>query len=472
MAEARPKEDQDRVHAASGLARSDIKAQAGRIAQSARFRKAKQLARFLGYAVEKTLNGNDDALKETVLGIEVFGRGRDFDPRTDPIVRIDARRLRARLAAYYESDGAGDPIVIEFEPGSYIPRFRGNANAPGPGTMPKQGPSPTPKSIKTLRSLTKLAHAKQQLDSLTPAGVVNSMALFERIIAANPEHALAHAGYATASMVKAIFFYEPSETAMPRARLSLERALAIDPGCAEAHTVLGSLRALHEFDFSAANAAFLMASRLKPEAASVVQARAAFYLAPLGFLEEAGEEVRYALERESRSLLYLHNLGWIQYLQRDYPGALATAELILKTNQNLVPAVYLRALACERLGRQALAHAAFLSDDFRSSYPLAPLRSEALRLALAGARAEAAEIARKMEAMYQPGVLNALAVAEVFVAVEDLDRAFRWLESAYHDRRHRLIYLKSDPAWDPIRSDSRFAALVAKMGLAQTTASA
>jgi hypothetical protein len=134
-----------------------------------------------------------------------------------------------------------------------------------------------------------------------------------------------------------------------------------------------------------------------------------------------------------------------------------------------VPAIYLRALAWERLGRQALASAAFLSDDFRSSYPLAPLRSEALRLARAGSRAEAAEIARKMEAMYQPGVLNALAVAEVFVAVENFDRAFDWLESAYRDRRHRLIYLKSDPAWDPIRSDSRFAGVVAKMGLAQTT---
>lgn len=468
MGEPQAKKTEDRVHAASGLAVSDIAAQAGRIAQSASFRKAKQLARFLGYAVEKTLAGVEDALKETVLGMEVFGRGRDFDPRSDPIVRIDARRLRARLAEYYESEGAGDPIVIEFEPGSYVPRFRGNTNATERDTAPKRGTPPAPKVIKSLLSLTKLAQAKQQLDSLTPTGIVNGMALFERIIAANPEHALAHAGYAMASMVKAIFFYEPSETAMPRARASLKRALAIDPGCAEAYTVLGALRAMHEFDFPGANSAFLMASRLKPGAASVVQARAAFYLAPLGFLEEAGEEVRYAIERESRSVLYLHNLGWIQYLQRDYPAAVATAEQILKVNQHLVPAIYLHALTCERLGRQALASAAFLSDDFRSPYPLAPLRSEALRLADAGSRAEAAEIARKMEAMYQPGVLNALAVAEVFVAVEDFDRAFQWLESAYNDRRHRLIYLKSDPAWDPIRSDSRFVALVGKMGLAQT----
>lgn len=455
----------DQVHAPSGLTFSAITAQAGRIARSACFRKAKQLARFLEYTVEKVLEGSEDALKETVLGIEVFSRGQNFDPRSDPIVRIDARRLRKRLAEYYESEGAGDPVVIEFELGSYIPRFR---SATEREPMPASGPSPASTSINSLLNLTQLARAKQQLGSLTPAGVVNSMAVFERITAANPEHALAYAGYAMASMIKAVFFYEASETAMPRARASLERALAMDPSCAEAHAVLGALRALHEFDFPGANAAFLMASRLKPDAASVLQARAAFYLAPLGFLEEAAEEVRYALEHESRSLLYLHNLGWIQYLQRDYQASVVTAERILKANQRLVPALYLRALACERLGRHTLASAAFLSDDFRSSYPLAPLRSEALRLARAGSRVEAVEIADKMRVMYQPGVLNALGVAEVFVAVEDFDRAFQWLDFAYRDRRHRLIYLKSDPAWDPIRSDSRFAALVSRMGLAKS----
>jgi tetratricopeptide (TPR) repeat protein len=184
----------------------------------------------------------------------------------------------------------------------------------------------------------------------------------------------------------------------------------------------------------------------------------------------AGEEVRYALERESRSLLYLHNLGWIQYLQRDYQAALATADRILKSNQHLVPAIYLRAMSCERLGRQALASATSLSDDFRSASRRCA-RKRCAWPALAPL-AEAVEIARKMEAMYQPGILNALAVAEVFVVVEDFDRAFQWLEQAYRDRRHRLIYLKSDPAWDPIRSAPRFAGLVSRMGLTQTTIAA
>jgi tetratricopeptide (TPR) repeat protein len=463
LTEPKARKQDDGIHQASGLPVSAIADQARRIAGSACFRKARRLTRFLEYAVENALAGREDALKETVLGIEVFDRGQDFDPRSDPIVRIDARRLRARLAEYYESEGVAAPIVIEFELGSYVPRFR----RAGQNTEPlKPGFARAPKGLKALLTINQFAKARQQLDTLTPGGILKSVSLFERIIAANPEHPLAHTGLATASMIMAMFFYEPSATAMPRARASVERALEIDPACAEAHAALGAVKALHDFDFPAANASFLMASRLKPGSASILHARAAFYLTPLGFLDEAAEDVRKALQRDSRSLLCQHTLGWIQYLRRDYAAAAATAERILKANKELIPAVYLRALACERLGRWAFAASEFSSDAF-SAHPLAHLRSEALRLAGERNREAASRIARKMEAMYQPGILSALALAEVFVAIDDFDRAFDWLEAAYRDRRHRLIYLKSDPAWDPIRAQARFGILVTKMGLAE-----
>jgi hypothetical protein len=122
------REFDERPHAASGLAASAVAAQASRILASEAFRKSRRLSRFLAYAVENTLASNEDVLKETVLGIEVFDRGPGFDPQSDAIVRIDARRLRSRIAEYYASEGASDPIVIEFEPGSYVPRFRSSSN--------------------------------------------------------------------------------------------------------------------------------------------------------------------------------------------------------------------------------------------------------------------------------------------------------------------------------------------------------
>ena len=55
--------------------------------------------------------------------MEVFDRKPDYDPRVDPIVRVEARRLRAKLKAYYEGDGSADAVLIEFPSGSYAPRL-------------------------------------------------------------------------------------------------------------------------------------------------------------------------------------------------------------------------------------------------------------------------------------------------------------------------------------------------------------
>src|SRR5438046_2517862 len=93
------------------------------------------MSRFLRLGVEHTLAGRADDLKEYVIGVEVFYRKHSYAPRVDPIVRVEARRLRAKLKAYYESDGAGDAIVIEFLSGSYAPRIHepraGRRNACG-----------------------------------------------------------------------------------------------------------------------------------------------------------------------------------------------------------------------------------------------------------------------------------------------------------------------------------------------------
>src|SRR5438309_5640508 len=81
-----------------------------------------QAARLLRFVVERTLEGREDEIKESVLGVEVFGR-RSFDPRTDPIVRVEASRLRQKLTSYYESDGKQDVVRIIFPKRGYVPLF-------------------------------------------------------------------------------------------------------------------------------------------------------------------------------------------------------------------------------------------------------------------------------------------------------------------------------------------------------------
>ena len=94
------------------------------------FTRSNRLCRFLRFSVEQTLAGNSGQLKEQIIGVEVFDRKPDYDPRIDPIVRVEARRLRAKLKAYYNSPGRGDHIMIGLPKGAYLPFFKTRAAAP------------------------------------------------------------------------------------------------------------------------------------------------------------------------------------------------------------------------------------------------------------------------------------------------------------------------------------------------------
>lgn len=96
------------------------------------FARSDRLIRFLRFSVEQALSGNVDCLKEQTIGIEVFDRKADYDPRIDPIVRVEARRLRSKLKAYYTSHGRGDQLLIELPKGAYVPSFRARAAAKAP----------------------------------------------------------------------------------------------------------------------------------------------------------------------------------------------------------------------------------------------------------------------------------------------------------------------------------------------------
>ena len=88
--------------------------------------KSPQLANFLTFIVEETLAGHGDRLKAYTIATDALGRDANFDPQTDPIVRVEAGRLRRALEHYYAGDGRDDPVIIELPLGHYVPVFRAN----------------------------------------------------------------------------------------------------------------------------------------------------------------------------------------------------------------------------------------------------------------------------------------------------------------------------------------------------------
>lgn len=100
-----------------------VRQQVEKIATSEIFLQSERLCRFLRFTVQAKLNGEAAQIKEYLLGREVFDRNADYDPRTDPIVRVEARRLRKKLDEYYAGPGSGDPVRIDYPKGSYTPEF-------------------------------------------------------------------------------------------------------------------------------------------------------------------------------------------------------------------------------------------------------------------------------------------------------------------------------------------------------------
>jgi TolB-like protein/Flp pilus assembly protein TadD len=100
------------------------KAHLERILSSATFQQVDRLKRFLHFIVSEYIEGRGDELKEYVVGVQVFGKEPSFDPRTDPIVRVQARRLRARLDRYYRSEGQQDELIVDLPKGGYTPVIR------------------------------------------------------------------------------------------------------------------------------------------------------------------------------------------------------------------------------------------------------------------------------------------------------------------------------------------------------------
>jgi len=125
------------THLSRNDSASAIETQLERILQDPGFKSAPQLSKLLRYLVTESLAGRAEHLKATSVAHGVFGRDESFDAQTDTIVRVEAGRLRRRLARYYEANGQGDPIVIGVPKGGYAPSFS-HADADSPETAPAQ----------------------------------------------------------------------------------------------------------------------------------------------------------------------------------------------------------------------------------------------------------------------------------------------------------------------------------------------
>ena len=146
----------------------EILAQLERVLASEAFATAIRLQRFLRYVVERSLAGEGGELKEYAIGISVFDRNEQYDPRIDSIVRVEAGRLRTKIDEHYNGAGAADTVLIRIPRGTYAPSFERRQSAPAASAVAVEALNTPPRRVARWR----------------PALAVLSIAILTTVIAA------------------------------------------------------------------------------------------------------------------------------------------------------------------------------------------------------------------------------------------------------------------------------------------------
>jgi TolB-like protein/Flp pilus assembly protein TadD len=293
-----------------------------------------------------------------------------------------------------------------------------------------------------------------------------SITLFEEAIQENPYNAQAFAGLANAT---AIIGQVPNDgmlpqEAKPRAREAAQHALQLDPRLVEAHAVLGNVAMSYDWDFSTAEKELKTAIELNPNYPFAHEWYAHLLMVE-GRYDEALAESHHLLELEPATpLFHAVRVETLYYARKD-DEAIEEARSVLKDHPDLVLAYYW--LGCAYREKKMYPEAIATFERARKLTADSPFMVMAYghAQALAGNTLEARKALNILTQMKQTRFVPDLYLAAIYVGLGDKDQAFHLLDNAYKARVDRLVYLKVEPMADPLRSDPRFAQLLAKIGL-------
>jgi tetratricopeptide (TPR) repeat protein len=452
------------------------------------------LSGFLRFVVERHIEGRSQELKESVIGIEVFGREPAYDTRADPVVRTEARRLRARLKEYYDGPGAGDTLVIDLPKGAYVPVIRlaahvlqATASTPesnprslrrayfprlalaalgvilcaiglmrlthqADGTlMPDRRPSTT--AVSPAYDLFRRARESEMRPSVR--GVQITLDLSEQAIEKDPSFAPAYAGVAAMEAERSAFDrFTLSERAemISKGWAAAKRAIQLGPDLPDAHDALGMMQA-REGQWIQAERSFRRGIEIAPRDPLWRNHYALFLLLPLGRIEDAIRELRTAEESDPHS-------------RKTHDGLHVALKAIGRSDEadsNCIMAAendeQLSACWADTFLRQGKTDEALgiLEPQWKGQL----LRMGAEALGVAYAQAGRSQDAERVAAMIPQPASKAL----IFAALRDKNRTFEFLDQMVPMGPTRVGRELIFPEFAFLRGDPRLNVLRKRLGL-------
>jgi TolB-like protein/DNA-binding SARP family transcriptional activator/Tfp pilus assembly protein PilF len=297
----------------------------------------------------------------------------------------------------------------------------------------------------------------------SPDDLRTALSYFEQALAQDPGYALAYAAIADVYGMLGAFDYglAPPARTFPLAREAAERALELDPDLPEAHAALGNVLFNYDWDLPAAEARYRRAIRSHP-GYGMARHWLSLLLTAAGRPDEALQEIYDALEMDPRSPVLTTSLARHLYYRGDFERALDEFDAAIAFDPSFILAYLGAGMALVQQEKYDLALARYEAAAAVIGRPHpATLALIAHAQGLSGRTDQAATTRRQLTALAEAGVyVPAHYLALAAIGMGDFDAAIQRLEDGLTERSAVLIYARLDPIVDPLRSDSRFDALL------------
>lgn len=289
-----------------------------------------------------------------------------------------------------------------------------------------------------------------------------SIAYFQQAVAKQPDYAVAYAAMADAYNLTAYYGFDPTLESWSQAKIASSKALQLDDSLAAAHAALAYTEFLAQGDWPTAEKEFRRALALDD---GYVPAHHwyAFYLAATGRMDESLKQMRYAETLDPLSSAVHAGSAYMYYFARDYEKAIQQARIALQLNSNSIAAHGVMGWAYIEQKKYPDAIQELQTAERLSGGSTAYLCALARAYALRGNSREAKTMLEQVETMQKSLRGAGTGIAAAYVALGNSEEALKWLEhTAPGDLQ--VNWLRVDPAFDPVRQNPRFAAVVSRIG--------
>jgi tetratricopeptide (TPR) repeat protein len=285
---------------------------------------------------------------------------------------------------------------------------------------------------------------------------------FEHAIALDPNFALAYAAAADAHTTLGYLGHRSPIATFPVARPYALKALQLDPSLAQAHAALAYIKFYFDWDWAGSEQEFRRALELNPQD-PVAHQWYAVYLRAAGRADDAQREVQFAQQLDPLSLAINTDVGFHHYYAGRYPEAIEQLQAVLGMKKDfLIARVWLaRSLLAQDRLKDALDETAQAEEAVREWSVLMAARG--FTYALMGKREDALAVLGEMQQLSSRRFVTAYGVALVYTGLGENDHAFVWLQKAFDERSHWLVWLRLDPRWNSLRANPRFDLMVRRM---------